>query len=71
MDLSKPDTLCVYCGTDLKELAQAKELLQEMVDAEKPESVNYSMKRSELRYQVISFFNRRKRTYPLDTKTQM
>ena len=37
MDLSKPDTLCVYCGTDLKELAQAKELLQEMVDAVKRE----------------------------------
>jgi len=66
MDLSKPDTLCVYCGTDLKELAQAKELLQEMVDAVKREP-----KYDELRYKVISFLNRRKRTYPLDTKTQM
>ena len=66
MDLSKPDTLCVYCGTDLKELARAKELLQEMVDAMK-EDPDYD----DLHYKANSFLNRRKQTYPLDTKTQM
>jgi len=59
MDLSKPDTLCVYCGTDLGDLAQAEELLQEMVDAVKKGSATYDM-----RYKVISFLNRRRRVYP-------
>jgi hypothetical protein len=64
MDLSKPDTLCVYCGTDLKELARAKELLQEMADAVK-EDPDYD----DLHYKATAFLNRR--SYPLDTEGLM
>lgn len=60
MDLSKPDMLCVYCGTDLGDLTRAKELLQEMVDA-----VKEVHEMRDLRYKVNSFLHRRRRVLPL------
>jgi len=33
MDLSRPDTLCVYCGTDLERIRQLEEAIQKYYDA--------------------------------------
>ena len=61
MDLSKPDTLCVYCGTNIEDLDKAKELLRELVDAVK-EDEDYD----DLYYKIIAFLYRR--SYPLTPK---
>ena len=66
MDLSKPDTLCVYCGTNLEDLDKAKELLQILADI-----VEQDFTHRELRYQIISFLHKRRRAQPLDTAPPM
>ena len=71
MDLSKPDTLCVYCGTNLEDLDKAKELLQEMVDAVRKVPEMQNMKYDDLGYRVISFLHKRRRIQPLDTAPPM
>ena len=65
MDLSKPDTLCVYCGTNIEDLDKAKELLQILADIVKQDFTH-----RELHYQIISFLHKR-RPQPLDTVPPM